>query len=160
MPKMNPNRDLKIISQAIRPEFDRLIELYPDLMRRIKILIVDDDSRFTGLVKTTLEGTGKYEVWEDNEGTKALDKAREIMPDMVLLDIQMPKTSGTVVAQRLRSDAALLNTPIIYLTGIVPKEDYTLHKDLGGVPFIAKPIGLRELIDCIDANLPDEKRIR
>ncbi len=125
-------------------------------MRRKRILIVDDDARFTRVVKTTLERTGSYDVWEDNEGTNALELAQEMKPDLVFLDIQMPATTGAFVAGCMRNDPGLKDVPIIYITAIVPKLRLTEARDLGGFPFIAKPVVPEELIACIRANISDE----
>ena len=80
-------------------------------MQLIKVLIVDDDTKFTRLVKTILERTGKYEVWEDNDGILTLDIARGFRPDLIFLDIQMPATSGAFVARNLRNDPGLKVRP-------------------------------------------------
>jgi CheY-like chemotaxis protein len=128
-------------------------------MKPVRVLIVDDDVNFTQLVKTILERTGKYEVWEDNDGLTTLDIARSFNPDLILLDIQMPATSGAFVARCLRSDPMLQHIPVVYVTAIVPKTDATAGRELGGFPFLAKPVGLRELMDCIKANRLVEKQV-
>jgi CheY-like chemotaxis protein len=128
-------------------------------MERIKILVIDDDARFTRVMKSALERTGEYEVWEENEGTNALHLARETKPDLIFLDVQMPTTTGAFVARCVRNEPDLQDIPIVYITAIVPKDDSTAGRDLGGLPFIAKPVALRELLDCIDRNIPAEKRV-
>lgn len=128
-------------------------------MNLIKILIVDDDARFTRLVKATLERTGHYVVTQDNEGVDTVNIARETGADMVLLDIHMPKANGPFIAQSIRLEPELKEVPIIYITGVVPKDRTTAERELGGFPYLAKPVALEELEACIQANLPEHKRI-
>ncbi len=123
-------------------------------MERKKILIIDDEPSFTRLVKRNLEKTGKYQVWEENQGAEAVQTARNVNPGLILLDIIMPSTSGTVIASQLRSDNVVGRTPVVFLTAVVPKEKAADQKSLGGFPFLAKPAAVQEIIDCIEANLP------
>ena len=119
-----------------------------------RILIVDDESGFTRLLKLTLEKTGRYVVREENDGTKARDTAREFRPDLIFLDIVMPKIDGGDVASQIKSDAALKDTKIIFLTAIVSKQEATQGTGLiGGFPFLSKPISLDALRACIEESL-------
>ena len=116
-----------------------------------RILIVDDESGFTRLLKLTLEKTGRYLVREENDGTRARDTAREFQPDLILLDIVMPKIDGGEVAQKIRSDPKLADVPIIFLTAIVSEKEG--GKTIGGFPFIAKPVSLQAITQCIAEHL-------
>ena len=122
-------------------------------MEQRKILIVDDEAEASGLLQKLLERTGTYSVSVENDGTKAMERVAELKPDMVLLDIVMPHIDGTTIAASIRSHPQLQGTPVIFLTGIVPKERSMVHKKLGRFPFIAKPIDLDEVIASIEANL-------
>jgi DNA-binding response OmpR family regulator len=128
-------------------------------MRLTKILIVDDDSRFTRLVKATLERTGHYEVSQDNDGLDTVNVAKEFGADLVLLDVHMPKSNGPFIAQSLRLEPGMENLPIVYITGVVPKDHSTAERELGGFPYLAKPVELIDLEACIQANLPERKRV-
>lgn len=120
-------------------------------MNKRKILIVDDESGFTRLLKLTLEKTGRYIVREENDGTQAWLAAREFRPEMIFLDIVMPKIDGGDVAQQIRSDPSLANVPVVFLTAIVaPSETKT---DIGGYPFLAKPVSLDAITKCIAEHL-------
>src|SRR5882757_7174042 len=88
-----------------------------------RIFIVDDESGFTRLLKLTLERSGKYMVKEINDGTQAWLAAREFKPDLIFLDIVMPKVDGGEVAQQIRSDPMLAHIPIIFLTAIVSQTE-------------------------------------
>ena len=116
-----------------------------------RVFIVDDESGFTHLLKLTLEKTGRYTVQEENDGTKAWLAAREFAPDIIFLDVVMPKIDGGDVAKQITSDPLLQHVPIIFLTAIVSeKEGQHL---IGGFPFISKPVSLQTITECIDRHL-------
>ena len=117
-----------------------------------KILIIDDEAGFTRLMKLTLQQTGEYEVYEENDGALAWEAARRVRPDLILLDIVMPKVDGGDAAARIRKDAELAHIPIIFLSAIVSKTEVPGGL-IGGFPFLAKPVSLDDLIQCIRENL-------
>jgi CheY-like chemotaxis protein len=116
-----------------------------------RIFIVDDESGFTRLLKLTLEKTGGFLVREENDGTNAWRAAREFKPDIIFLDIVMPKIDGGDVAQQIRSDPALAHVPIIFLTAIVSQTE--TNSEIGGFPFLAKPVSLDAITRCIREHL-------
>ena len=120
-----------------------------------KILVVDDEVNITALLSAYLEGTGKFEVKTANSGDRGYECAREFKPDLILLDIMMGEMGGDGLADKIKKDPLLRKTPIVFLTGIVTKEEVKAHDGvIGGYPYIAKPImALKELVDCIEANL-------
>lgn len=119
-----------------------------------KILIIDDESGFTRLMKLTLEQAGGYEVFEENDGALAWETARRVQPDLILLDIVMPKMDGGDVAARIRKDSELAHIPIVFLSAIVSDKDEIPGGLIGGFPFLSKPVSLDALIQCIRENLP------
>ena len=119
-----------------------------------KILIVDDEAGFTRLMKLTLQKTGEYEVTEENEGARALETARRVRPDLILMDIVMPDVDGGDAASRIRKDPALAHIPIVFLTAIVSQQEATPGGLIGGFPFLSKPVSLNALIACIKKQLP------
>ena len=122
-------------------------------MSKKRILIVDDESGFTHLLKLTLEKTGDYVVCEENDGVRTREVAREFKPDLIFLDIVMPKIDGGDVASQIKSDPVLKNVPIVFLTAIVSQKEASSGGLIGGFPFIAKPITLESLIKCIEETL-------
>ena len=118
-----------------------------------RVLIIDDESGFTRLLKLTLERTKKYTVREQNDATKALETAREFQPDLILLDIVMPKADGGDVAREITADPRLKKTKIVFLTAIVSKKEAVSGNRIGGFPFMAKPVSLDALVKCIEENL-------
>ena len=120
-------------------------------MKKKRIFVVDDESGFTRLLKLTLERTGNYTVLEQNDGTKAWLTARDFKPDIIFLDIVMPKIDGGDVAQQIRSDPLLAHIPVIFLTAIVSETES--KNEIGGFPFIAKPVSLDAINKCIKEHL-------
>jgi len=119
-----------------------------------RVFIVDDESGFTRLLKLTLEKSGRYLVLEENDGTQAWLAAREFKPDIIFLDVVMPKIDGGDVAQQIRSDPSLAHIPIVFLTAIVSAKEG--GHEIGGFPFLAKPVSLDAIVHCIEEHLGDE----
>lgn len=115
-----------------------------------KVLIVDDESGFTRLLKLTLQKTGNFEVKEVNDGTQAWLTAREFQPDIIFLDVVMPAIDGGDVAQQIRADPSLAHVPIIFLTAIVSSKEG--GHEIGGFPFLAKPVSLETIVRCIEEH--------
>jgi two-component system, OmpR family, response regulator len=119
-----------------------------------RILIIDNDSNSTHLVKILLERSGPYRVLEENDSTEAHQTARSFKPDLILLDVMMPGLDGGEVAEQIQDDRELHNIPMIFLTGLVTKAEAKSGLDIQGHPVVAKPINIPELIDAIEKHLP------
>ena len=119
-----------------------------------KILVIDDERHFTTLLKLNLEKTGAYEVKTVNEGALGLAAAQEFKPDLILLDVIMPDIDGGSVAAQIRADERLRETPILFLTAILSKEESSQKEGrLSGTPCIAKPVSPEELSSGIAEHL-------
>ncbi len=116
-----------------------------------RVMIIDDESGFTRLLKLTLEKTGSYVVREENDAGQAWLSARDFRPDIIFLDIVMPRMDGGEVAQQIRSDPALASVPIVFLTAIVSENE--THRELGGFPFLSKPVSLSAINNSIAEHL-------
>ncbi len=119
-------------------------------MSKKRILLIDDEPRFTHVLKLNLEETGAYEVRAENKGSQGLAAAKEFKPDLILLDVIMPGMDGGDVASEIQSDDKLKNTPIVFLTAVAKKKEEGI---IAGRPFIAKPVTVQEVIACIEKNL-------
>ncbi|NIO11055.1 MAG: response regulator [Deltaproteobacteria bacterium] len=119
-------------------------------MTKKRILVVDDEPSFTRVLKLYLEKTGIYDVRDENRGTMALSAAKEFQPDLILLDIVMPDKDGGEIASSILQDDALKDTPIVFLTAAVSKDEEGI---ISGRPFIAKPANAEEVVQCIEKNL-------
>lgn len=122
-----------------------------------RILIVDDEAAFTGLVKLNLEKTGRYEVRIENNPHTALATAREFAPDMVLLDVVMPGRDGGQILADLRQDAALAHVPVMFMTATITQAGVDQRKGtIRGAPFVAKPVEPRWLMHRIEQILKQQ----
>jgi two-component system, OmpR family, response regulator len=122
--------------------------------RKTRILLVDDETITTHLLRLNLEQTGVYEVREVNDSKLALDAARQFNPDLILLDVIMPELDGGDVVSRLKEDSKLKNTPIVFVTAVAKKDEVSKRGGvIGGFPFIAKPFSAEEIIACIEKHL-------
>jgi two-component system chemotaxis response regulator CheY len=109
-----------------------------------RILIADDDTSSRELLRAILESSG-YEVVEAADGVEAMERAADFPPDLVILDIQMPKMDGLAAAQALRKIPSFEKTPIIALTAStkgVLSEDISMA---GFTSYLVKPIGPAQL---------------
>ena len=116
-----------------------------------KILLVDDEKSFTSLLKLNLEDTGDYEVHVENWAEDAYPAAQRFKPDLVLLDIIMPRMPGGDVAAQIDADPDLKGTPIVFLTAAVRK--HQVEENEGIIcerPCLAKPATVEEVIDAIE----------
>jgi two-component system, OmpR family, response regulator len=119
-----------------------------------RILVVDDEPSVTRLLKLNLEQTGDYTVRTENSSRAVLAAAEEFRPDLVLLDVMMPGLDGGSLASALRSHPQLKGVPIIFLTAVVTRDEVRVHRGLiGGLPFLAKPVNLHEVLACLERHL-------
>ena len=113
------------------------------------ILIVDDEKPIVDILVYNLEKEG-YNTLEANDGITAVDIALEKRPDLILLDIMLPKMDGLTVCKKIRTS---LNVPILMLTAKDEEIDKILGLELGADDYITKPFSVRELMARIKANL-------
>lgn len=109
-----------------------------------KIVVVDDDLQIRGIVKEGLEQTG-YEVVCAEDGIEGLAAARREHPDLILLDVMMPRMRGYEVLQRLKEDESLRDIPVIMVTVKNDPVDVARGLDTGATDYLAKPFALVEL---------------
>ncbi|MDR2183285.1 MAG: response regulator transcription factor [Clostridiales bacterium] len=114
-----------------------------------KILIVDDEKNIVDIVAFNLHKEG-YEVIVARDGEKCLEAFDKEMPDLVVLDIMMPKMDGFEVCRKIREKSQV---PIIMLTARAEEVDKVLGLELGADDYVVKPFGVRELLARIRANL-------
>ena len=119
-----------------------------------RILVVDDEPALTRMVKLNLERTGNYEVRTENQGSMALQAAREFKPDLMLLDVMMPDMSGDEVSAQMKEDEELSRMKYVFMTAIVTKDETeAMGSNIGGNEFLAKPVKTDELIATIERVL-------
>ena len=113
------------------------------------ILIVDDEQPIIDVLMYNLKKEG-YNIIEANDGITAVNKALDEKPDLMLLDIMLPKLDGLSVCKRVKNS---LNIPIIMLTAKDSEIDKILGLELGADDYITKPFSVRELVARVKANL-------
>ncbi len=114
-----------------------------------KILVVDDEASIVTMLAYNLKKEG-YEVVTAEDGEVALEKFESENPDLLLLDIMMPKMDGYEVCRKIREKS---NVPIIMLTARADEVDKVVGLEMGADDYVTKPFGNRELIARVKANL-------
>ena len=114
-----------------------------------KILVVDDEKPISDIVKFNLDKEG-YDVVTAYDGEEALKKVEAESPDLILLDLMLPKIDGLEVARQIRKEH---DTPIIMLTAKDSEIDKVLGLELGADDYVTKPFSNRELVARVKANL-------
>ncbi len=109
-----------------------------------KVLVADDKAPGRELIRTILEQSG-HVVFEASDGAEALGSARELAPDLIILDLHMPVLDGFGVLAELKQDQRFAATPIIALTASAMQGDRERALSAGFTGYIAKPISLSAL---------------
>jgi two-component system KDP operon response regulator KdpE len=117
--------------------------------RKYRILVVDDEKRMVGFIRLNLEQDG-FVVIEAFNGTQALDRLRDSLPDLILLDVMMPDMDGFEVLQTIREISAV---PVIMLTAKGEENDKVKGLELGADDYVTKPFSPRELVSRVKAVL-------
>ena len=123
------------------------------------ILVVDDDPDIARFVEVNLRSVG-YDVLVASDGEEALNRAEELRPDLVLLDVMMPRVDGFEVAQRLRRNPRTANTSIIMLTAKALSSDKVLGLTSGADDYIIKPFDPIELLARVKTTLRRARDMR
>jgi DNA-binding response OmpR family regulator len=118
-----------------------------------KILIIDDEKEFTKLLEEYLEGTGKYKIAVENDGTRGLSAVKRAKPDLVLLDLLLPDSNGLEICRALKAKDKFAAIPVIIVSGQQRETDKVSGLDIGADDYMVKPFSLRELDARIRAVL-------
>ncbi|HSQ60245.1 MAG TPA: response regulator [Acidobacteriota bacterium] len=121
-------------------------------MPKGRILVVDDEIYIVHILDFSL-GMEGYEVLTALDGEQALERVRSEKPDLVVLDIMMPKLDGYEVCRAIKSDPATRNTPVILLSAKGRNVDQKMGFDVGADDYITKPFSPRKLVERINSLL-------
>lgn len=119
-----------------------------------KVLIVEDNELNMKLFHDLLQTQG-YETIETNNGMMACDLAREHMPDLILMDIQLPEVSGLDVTKWIKEDPQIRQIPVIAITAFAMKGDEERIRQGGCEAYISKPISVSKFLETMRAYLGD-----
>jgi DNA-binding response OmpR family regulator len=117
--------------------------------RKYRILVVDDERRMVGFIRLNLEQDG-FEVIEAYDGSTALERLRDSLPDLILLDVMMPDIDGFEVLRTIRE---ISQVPVIMLTAKSEEDDKVKGLELGADDYVTKPFSPRELVSRVKAVL-------
>jgi len=119
------------------------------MAKKIKILVVDDEPKIRLFIRTNLEARG-YEVHLAQDGVEAVEKAALVSPDVIVLDVNMPRMDGIEACRRIRE---WTNTPIIILSVREDEKDKVKALNEGADDYVTKPFGIEELLARIKVAL-------
>jgi len=145
--------DIKKVVDRMR----ELLAMNDEMSRRKNILLVDDDPTFLKLVKTWLEE--EYRVTIVNSGMQAITYLANNRPDLILLDYEMPVTSGPQVLEMIRSESGTQDVPVIFLTGKGDKESVMKVVSLKPNGYLLKSMKKEELLKSISDFFLANKKI-
>lgn len=117
-----------------------------------KILIVEDNDLNLKLFRDLLSANG-YDTVETKEGHEAIELTRNLRPDLILMDIQLPEISGLEVTKRIKADRDLYHIPIIAVTAFAMKDDEEKILRAGCQAYISKPISIADFLGAVDKFL-------
>lgn len=123
--------------------------MFDTTSRKYRILVVDDERRMVGFIRLNLEQDG-FEVIEAFNGTEALDRLRDSLPDLILLDVMMPDIDGFEVLRMIRE---ISQVPVIMLTAKGEEDDKVKGLEIGADDYVTKPFSPRELVSRVKAVL-------
>src|SRR5438552_18335571 len=129
-----------------------------------RVLVIDDEAPIRLLCRVNLEAEG-MQVLEAADGPTGLARAREALPDVILLDVMMPGLDGWQVAEELLDDESTSGIPIVFLTARAELRDRARGLDVGGVDYVTKPFNpielatlVRDLLERVARGERDELR--
>ena len=121
-----------------------------------KILIVDDEQDIVESLKFVLESSD-YSCYTAFNGEDGLKLAKELIPDLIILDVMMPKINGYKISRLLKYDSKYKNIPILMITARSQEEDKLIGEETGAYEYITKPFDLDNVLKTVDKYLKAEE---
>jgi two-component system cell cycle response regulator DivK len=113
-----------------------------------KILIVEDNDLNLKLFRDLLGANG-YETFETKEGIEAISLTRNIQPDLIVMDIQLPEISGLDITRKIKADSQIRHIPIIAVTAFAMKDDEEKIMAAGCEAYLSKPIAIDDFLSTV-----------
>jgi len=113
-----------------------------------KILLVEDEPEFRLALRMRLEANG-YDIIEADDGIKGLDAVRQQNPDLIILDVMLPRMNGFKLARLLKYSAKYKNVPLMMLTVMSQESDWKMGRSVGADAYMTKPYQPQELLNTI-----------
>jgi len=129
------------------------------MLEKKKVLMIDDEENFCFLTKQNLTETGEFDVEYATDSPTGIKLAKKIHPDVILLDITMPKKSGLEVLEELKKDKKTLTIPVIMLTALSDGDTKRKASYLYGDDYVVKPVSFEVLKDKIDEVIERQRRL-
>lgn len=120
-----------------------------------KILIVEDNDLNLKLFRDLLGANG-YETIETREGLEAISLTRNMMPDLILMDIQLPEISGLDITKKIKADPQICDIPVVAVTAFAMKDDEDKIMQAGCEAYLSKPIAIDQFLSTIRRFLEPE----
>ena len=124
-----------------------------DAVSSKRILVVEDEKDVVDLLSLHLRKAGGFRISSTSDGSTGLSKARELKPDLIILDLMLPKMSGLEVCKVLKTDPATRHIPVLMLTAKAEEVDRIVGLEIGADDYVVKPFSPREVILRIKAIL-------
>ncbi len=122
-----------------------------------KIIVADDEPDVLFMTAFSLRTVGGFEVIEARNGLEAVEKAQQERPDLIILDIKMPRMNGYEACRRLREIEALRDVPIVFLSAKGQRQEVEEGLRLGAADYILKPFAPEELISKVRSILSGKR---
>jgi CheY-like chemotaxis protein len=105
----------------------------------VRILLIEDDDDIQTIARFALEVSGKFEVHGATDGAAGLEQARQVKPDVILLDVTMPGMDGYETCRRLKADPVTASIPVIFLSARAQQAEIERGRALGAIGYLVKP---------------------
>lgn len=121
-------------------------------VKAAKLLVIDDEPEITQIIEAFLENAG-HQVITENSSVMGIERAKELKPDLILLDIMMPNMDGYEICDELKKTDETSDIPVIFLTGKDSRDDRGRSFQVGGDMFVKKPFSCERLLEIVNIVL-------
>ena len=139
--------------------FETAFSAWNQAVMRKKVLLVDDDLELLAMLRLSFKGAG-FSVTTARDGMDALEKARTLRPDVILLDLVLPGKDGFAVCESLRRNSATASIPIIVVTGLSSELSRLAGMESGATDYVTKPVSPETLVAKMRHYLTQEHPVR